>query len=49
MKEVNGNTKILGIIGKPVKHTLSPRIHNFLAQALGHDLVYLPFEVDYHI
>lgn len=46
MKEVNGNTKILGIIGKPVKHTLSPRIHNFLAQALGHDLVYLPFEVD---
>lgn len=45
MQEINGNTQILGIIGKPVKHTLSPLIHNFLAESLGHPMVYVPFEV----
>lgn len=45
MREVDGNTRILGIIGNPVRHTLSPKIHNFLAEKLGQDLIYVPFEV----
>ncbi len=46
MQKINGSTQILGIIGKPVKHTLSPLIHNFLAESMGHNMVYVPFEVN---
>ena len=34
-----------GLIGHPVSHTLSPLIHNMLANGLGDDLVYVPFDV----
>lgn len=43
---INGNTKVLGIIGNPVRHTKSPVIHNFLAEKMGINLVYVPFEVE---
>jgi len=42
---INGNTRVCGLIGHPVGHTLSPDIHNFLAKQTGIDLVYVPFEV----
>ncbi len=45
MQMIGGNTQVYGIVGNPVRHTMSPKIHNFLAELLGHDLVYLPFEV----
>ena len=41
----DGCTRVCGLIGNPVKHTLSPLIHNTLAHMLGIDLVYVPFEV----
>ncbi len=44
--DVNGKTKISGLIGNPVEHTLSPMIHNTLAERLGHQLVYVPFLVE---
>lgn len=43
--EINGKTKVYGIIGNPVEHTRSPLIHHTLAQALGIDMVYVPFHV----
>ena len=43
--EINGKTRICGLIGNPVEHTLSPMIHNTLAELLGHNLVYVPFPV----
>lgn len=43
--EINGKTKICGLIGNPVEHTLSPMIHNTLAERLKHNLVYVPFPV----
>ena len=46
MREVNGATRICGLIGNPVGHTLSPLIHNTLAQQLGHNLVYVPLAVE---
>lgn len=47
MKEgINGRTKTLGLIGNPVEHTLSPVIHNGLAEIMGHNLVYVPFRVE---
>lgn len=44
--EINGKTRICGLIGNPVEHTLSPMIHNTLAELLGHNLVYVPFPVE---
>lgn len=44
--EINGKTRICGLIGNPVEHTLSPMIHNTLAGLLGHNLVYVPFPVE---
>lgn len=46
IKEINGKTRLCGLIGNPVEHTLSPVIHNFLAERMGHNLVYLPFYVE---
>lgn len=38
-------TRLLGIIGKPVRGSLSPRMHNAALSHLGIDALYLPFEV----
>lgn len=43
--KVTGKTKILGIFGYPVEHTLSPSMHNSAFKALGLDMCYLPFKV----
>lgn len=39
---IHGCTKLLGVIGKPVGHSLSPEIHNFSADFLGIDSTYVP-------
>ncbi len=46
MIEINGKTKILGVIGNPIEHTLSPVIHNTLCELLGIDAVYVPIKVE---
>lgn len=43
--EIDGYTRVCGVMGNPVEHTMSPAIHNTLAQALGENLVYVPFHV----
>lgn len=43
--KITGKTKVVGIIGLPVSHTLSPLMHNSLFSFLDMDWVYLPFEV----
>lgn len=42
---INGYTRTCGLLGNPVEHTLSPVIHNTLAQATDQNLVYVPFHV----
>jgi len=37
---------IFGIVGNPVSHSLSPRIHNTAYRALGIPAVYLPFHTE---
>ena len=44
--KINGHTKTLAVIGNPVEHTMSPLIHNELAAAYGHNVVYTPYLVD---
>ena len=44
--EINGLTRTCGLIGNPVEHTLSPMIHNYLAQQMDVNMVYVPFLVE---
>ncbi len=43
---IDAHTQIYGIIGNPVKHSLSPIIHNGVFQRLGLNAIYLAFEVN---
>jgi shikimate dehydrogenase len=42
--KITGNTKIVGIMGHPVGHTLSPTMQNAAFAAAGLDYCYLPFD-----
>lgn len=42
---VNGSTKVLGVCGYPVEHSLSPAMHNAAIAALGVNYTYVPFSV----
>jgi len=40
-----GNKRLVGLIGRPVKHSVSPDIHNAAFDHLGLDYLYVAFEV----
>jgi shikimate dehydrogenase len=40
--EISGTTRLVGIIGWPVAHSVSPRMHNAAFAALGLDWAYVP-------
>jgi 3-dehydroquinate dehydratase/shikimate dehydrogenase len=42
---LNPHTRVYGVIGDPVSHSLSPLMHNVAFQARGMNAVYLPFLV----
>ncbi|MDB9316852.1 shikimate dehydrogenase [Nodularia spumigena CS-586/05] len=42
---ITGKTQLLGVIGHPVEHSLSPVMHNAALAQLGLDYVYLPFPI----
>lgn len=44
--KINGKTRTCGLMGNPVEHTLSPVIHNHLAERENRNLVYVPFLVE---
>jgi 3-dehydroquinate dehydratase / shikimate dehydrogenase len=43
---IGRHTKVYGVIGNPIIHSVSPHIHNAAFRHLGMNAVYLPFEVD---
>lgn len=43
--KISGKTKLLGILGDPVSHSLSPLMHNHAFEALGLDICYVPLHV----
>ncbi len=42
---IDAKTKVCGLIGYPVGHSVSPIIHNTLAAIYGQNLVYVPLQV----
>ena len=42
---ISGSTRVVGIIGDPVRHSVSPAIHNAAFAAVGLDWVFLAFPV----
>jgi 3-dehydroquinate dehydratase/shikimate dehydrogenase len=45
-REITRRTRLFGVIGKPIAHSLSPHIHNKAFRDLDLDAVYVPFLVD---
>mgnify|MGYP001174101705 CR=1 FL=1 len=43
--KLTGKTKVAGVFGDPVEHSLSPLMHNAAYASLGMDWVYVPFHV----
>jgi len=46
--DIRGTTKILGIIGCPIKHSLSPVMQNEALHACALNYVFVPFHVEPH-
>ena len=46
MPRITGKTKLTGLLGEPVSHSISPLIHNFSFQKLDLDYVYLCFQIN---
>jgi len=44
-KEINGKTKIIGVIGKNIENSLSPLFHNQIILKHSLNFCYLPFQV----
>lgn len=42
---IDGNTRLIGLIGYPVAHSYSPAMHNAAAAALGLNVAYVPLPV----
>lgn len=45
MMETTNKTKLFGIMGTPIEHTLSPKMHSYMAEKSGIDMSYLAFDV----
>jgi len=45
MYSISGTTRLGGLLGSPVAHSISPAMHNYAFRRLGIDCVYLAFDV----
>ncbi|MGB0716458.1 MAG: type I 3-dehydroquinate dehydratase [Phycisphaerae bacterium] len=45
LSSIGPATRVYGVVGQPVGHSLSPLLHNFWFAAAGIDAVYVPIEV----
>jgi 3-dehydroquinate dehydratase/shikimate dehydrogenase len=45
LEKIDRQTQIFGLIGLPVSHSVSPRMHNRALATVGANAVYIPFEV----
>jgi shikimate dehydrogenase len=45
LNKFNHSTKVIGVLGHPIKHSFSPLMHNLSFELLELDYIYLPFDV----
>ena len=45
IEKIDQQTQVFGLIGMPVSHSVSPRVHNAAFAAVGKNAVFIPFEV----
>ena len=45
VKTISAKTRLCGVIGDPIEHTMSPAIHNAAFIQMGLDYIYIPFHV----
>ena len=45
IRTITGHTGLMAVLGSPIRHSLSPAMHNEAFRLLGLDYVYLAFEV----
>lgn len=45
MNRITGKTKLLGVIGDPIEHSLSPIMHNAAIDQMQIDFAYVPFHI----
>jgi 3-dehydroquinate dehydratase/shikimate dehydrogenase len=45
VEQITEGTAVMGLIGHPIAHSLSPQIHNAAFKATALDAMYLPFDV----
>ena len=45
MTALSGKARLAGVIGWPISHSRSPRLHGFWLEQIGIDGAYLPFAV----
>jgi len=45
-KRITGRTKLIGLIGNPVEHTISPQLHNTISKYLHKETTYVPLKVE---
>lgn len=45
-ERITGRTKLMALLGSPISHSLSPKMHNLSFEKLGLDYIYLAFDVN---
>ena len=43
---ISGTTQLIGIIATPIRHSISPKMHNAAFSKLGLDYAYLAFDIE---
>ena len=46
LPRVTGYTLLIGLMANPIRHSMSPTMHNLAFEKLGLDYSYMAFEVD---
>ena len=44
--QISGTTQLIGIVANPIRHSISPKMHNAAFEKLQLDYAYLAFEVE---
>ena len=43
--QISGKTRLVGVMGDPIEHSVSPAMHNGAFKSMDLDYVYVPFNV----